>query len=66
MRKKRSIKSIFQVLLIAFAVVAFWRGVWGLLDVFLFPNNYVLSLIISALVGIIILYLTKHLLKDLI
>ncbi len=59
--EKRSLRNIFYALLIAFAIISFWRGVWGLMDLYLFPNNYTLSLAISLLIGIVILYLIKNL-----
>ena len=45
-------------LISAFAIISFWRGIWGLLDLYLLPNNYKLSLILSVLIGIVILLLT--------
>ena len=59
MAKKERHKNFFLALMLGLAAVAFWRGVWGLADLYLFPNNLNLSLIISAAVGIIILYLIK-------
>ena len=64
-KKKRNFKKISYTILIAFAIVSFWRGVWGLMDVYLFPNNYILSLSISVLIGLIILYSTKHIIGEL-
>ncbi len=58
--KKRSLKRIFYIILIAFAIVSFWRGVWQLSDLYLFPNNLLLSNLISLGIGVIILYFTKH------
>ena len=43
------------ILIAAFAIVNFWRAVWGLLDIYLFPNNYPLSLMVSLIIGIVIL-----------
>lgn len=57
--KSRTAKLI-DATLIGIAIVAFWRGVWGLLDLYLFPNNYQLSLWISALAGLIILIYTRN------
>ncbi len=65
-KKKRSLRKILFTIIIAFAIVSFWRGIWGLMDLYLFPGNQVVSLSVSVLLGIIILYLTKHLLTDLI
>ena len=58
-------KKIFYATIIGFAVICFWRGVWGLLDIYLFPNQYALSLWISTLLGIVILISTHHLVKEL-
>lgn len=59
--KKRT--SPAQVLLIGTAVVLFWRGVWGLLDLYLFPSDPAVSFIVSAVLGIGILVMT-HKLSD--
>lgn len=61
---KRTVKNVLRALVIAFAIVSFWRGVWGLMDVYLFPNNYVLSLWISLLVGIALLFWTENLIRQ--
>ena len=60
---KKHIKKILNTLLVAFAIVAFWRGSWGLMDLYLFPNFEILSYLVSILVGIIILYYTENLLE---
>jgi len=65
-KERRSLRKVFNTVILAFAIVAFWRGSWGLMDEFLFPNNHRLSLWISLFLGIFILYLTKHLIDDLI
>lgn len=65
-QKKRNLKNVAFTILIAFAIVSFWRGIWGLMDLYLFPGNQILSLSVSVLIGLVILYSTKHLLKDLI
>lgn len=64
-KKKRNLKNILFTIVIAFAIVSFWRGIWGLMDLYLFPENQVVSLLVSVLLGIIILYLSKHLLTSL-
>jgi hypothetical protein len=63
--EKRDWNKVFFALLIAFAVISFWRGVWGLMDIFLFPGNKILSLISSVIIGIVILILTRHTIKQL-
>ncbi|PIO08756.1 hypothetical protein COU59_00260 [Candidatus Pacearchaeota archaeon CG10_big_fil_rev_8_21_14_0_10_34_12] len=67
MREKSShIKKVFFTIMIAFAIVSFWRGTWGLMDLYLFPDNLIMSFSISIILGIFILYLTKNLIKKLI
>ncbi len=57
-------QSLFAII-IAFAVISFWRGVWGLMDEYLFPENYKLSLWISLISGIVILIATHYATKEL-
>jgi len=57
---------ILFAILIGFAVVSFWRGVLGLLDIYLLPNNLEISLWISIIVGIAILIATHYTVKGLI
>ncbi|MFC1682361.1 hypothetical protein ACFL0X_01970 [Nanoarchaeota archaeon] len=64
-KKEGNFKKIIYTIIVAFAIISFWRGVWGLMDLYLFPTNLALSFSISILIGIIILYLTKHLLDSL-
>jgi len=54
-REKRDWKRVFFALLVAFAVISFWRGLWGLWDVYVYPDNYILSLWVSIIVGALIL-----------
>ena len=51
-----NIKSNLKLLILAVAIVAVWRGVWGLMDIYLFPNNEILSFSISIIIGVLILY----------
>lgn len=51
-------------LLLAAGIVLIWRGVWGLADMYLFPNNLILSYIISIIVGILILLFSNFKQKD--
>lgn len=59
MKKKKN--SFLQVVLIALAVVSFWRGAWGLMDLYLFPDHEIISYVFSILLGISILLFTKKL-----
>jgi len=58
--KMKSRHQIIFAIVIAFAVISFWRGVWGLMDEYLFPGNYELSLWASVITGIAILALTHQ------
>ncbi len=58
-------QQIGFAVIIAFAVVCFWRGVWGLMDEYLFPANRVLSLWTSLILGLLILVLTHYATKEL-
>ena len=64
--KISKMKSHFQTLfaiIIAFAVISFWRGVWGLMDIYLFPENAELSLWSSVILGLAILIGTHYVTK---
>ena len=63
--KVKTRHQLFFAILIVFAVIAVWRGFWGLMDIYLFPNNYELSLWISLIVGILILAYTHYAVKEL-
>mgnify|MGYP003975882261 FL=1 len=63
--KLKSHHQIIFALLIGFAVVCFWRGVWGLLDEFLVPQLPITSFTVSLRLGIIILLITDYLTKEL-
>ncbi|MDO8467448.1 MAG: hypothetical protein Q7S56_00665 [Nanoarchaeota archaeon] len=65
-KEKRNLRRIFLTITVAFAIIAFWRGVWGLLDIYLLPNNPQLSFWISIGLGVAILYSTENLVKRLI
>ncbi len=59
-------REVFYTILAAFAVISFWRGTWGLMDEYLFPNDYNLSLWISIILGVAILYSIEGMWKRLI
>ena len=59
------LKQTIFTLFIGIAVVAFWRGAWGIMDSYLFPNNYKLSSWFSILIGLLVLYFTNYWTKEL-
>ena len=68
MKKKKEVSNITKMIyaiIIGFAVISFWRGIWGLWTIYVFPENLVLSLWISTITGLIILFFTHHLIKEL-
>jgi hypothetical protein len=64
-KKLKPIKQALFFLLIGLSVVSFWRGAWGIMDIYLFPNNYELSSWVSIIIGLIILYITNYWTKEL-
>jgi len=62
----RNIKSNLKLLVLAIAIVAVWRGVWGLMDLYLFPENEMFSFISSIIIGVLILYFHDHKLNELV
>ncbi len=54
-------KSIVVASVVGFGVVSFWRGVWYLWDVFVFPEpeHKLFSALASTITGIVILALMR-------
>lgn len=46
-----------NVVVIIIAIIMLWRGIWGLLDHFLFPGMPLLSNLTCLALGVLILYL---------
>ncbi len=46
---------VVSSVIVGTAVVLFWRGIWGIFDVLLFPENEVMSYVLSMALGIVIL-----------
>jgi len=63
--KKKKKKNTLRVILIGTSVVMFWRGAWGLMDLIIFPENELLSYLVSLITGIIILLTTHKLIDEL-
>lgn len=51
-------------IVIGASIIMFWRGLWGLMDLYVFPNNEVLSYSITALIGLALLFLNDFRLKE--
>jgi len=51
--------KVWTILIAALAIVSFWRGVWGLMDLYLFPENLALSFGVSIIFGLVILWMIR-------
>ncbi len=65
LKEMKPIKQALFALLIGVSVILFWRGAWGIMDVYIFPNNLVLSYSISIIVGLGILAVTHNWAREL-
>lgn len=59
--RRKNLRIIIDVV----AIIIIWRGIWGLLDLFIFPNNPFLSYLISTFFGFGLLLLDGNGLDDL-
>jgi hypothetical protein len=48
-----TLRYYVRAALFAVATIAFYRGAWGLLDIYLLPSSPLLSAIASCLIGLI-------------
>ncbi len=53
-------ESRFEAFLVGAGIILFWRGIWGLADTYIFPNHATLSAVVSMLIGMGILILTRN------
>ena len=60
---KVSHPNLYSVVIGA-SIILFWRGIWILADMFLFPNDMLLSATVCLLVGLFILYINDFNLKE--
>ena len=58
-------KHFVTVFVTAAAVVFFWRGMWGILDHILFPEDPLLSYLSSLLIGLFILWIDDKSISEL-
>jgi len=59
--KKTTGRDSLIIFLSATAVIAFWRGLWNLMDKYLFPGNFLLSQLTSIIGGIFLLFIISKL-----
>lgn len=63
--RKNRYKDLIRVISVAVGIIMFWRGIWGLLDYYLLPDNPPLSFGISLVIGLVILYVDDRSLDSL-
>jgi hypothetical protein len=56
-------RSEVDAIIFAIAVVSIWRGVWLLMDRYLFPESQTISGVASIIIGLLIIWLTDNSLK---
>ena len=69
LKKLISLKKHHQLLfslIIMSGMICLWRGIWGLLDMCLIPNNLSLSYILSVILGVGIISATHYTIDKLI
>lgn len=54
--EKTTTKDLIPIIIASIAIVGFWRGIWGLMDLYLFPKNTLISSLVSATIGLTILF----------
>jgi hypothetical protein len=47
------------------AIIVFWKGVWGLLDLYLFPDQPLLSYVICIIIGLAIVFINDSSISEL-
>ena len=58
--KRKKQNTVVETLLIDLSAVLVWRGTWGLMDKYLFPNHLDLSLIFSIVLGIALVFVLRY------
>jgi len=62
-KKFPSLKTHHQLLfslIIMSGMISLWRGIWGLLDLYLFPGQPNISAVISVILGIFVISVTHY------
>jgi len=61
MKKKMHRHHLLHAMILIFCVVLVWRGIWGTMDIYLFPGTPIVSYIISTTTGLVILLIVDNL-----
>ncbi len=58
--RKKTERHLGEALLIDVGAIMIWRGVWGLMDLYLFPERAQLSFVISIIAGLLLLFSIRY------
>lgn len=61
LNRRKNLRIIIDLL----GAIAVWWGIWGILDLFIFPENHLVSYIVSIALGFILLLIDGNGLDDL-
>lgn len=61
LKKRNGLNTILELL----GAIAIWWGIWGIMDLFVFPNNELWSYLISIILGFLIIFVVGGELDDL-
>jgi len=56
---KKHHQFLFSLVIIS-GMIALWRGIWGLLDLYFFPLNLELSFSLSVVLGVVVIGVTHY------
>lgn len=57
-------RDIGEALLIDLSAILIWRGVWGLTDLYFFPNHSEFSFVLSVVLGLTLMYFIRYFSKN--
>ncbi len=63
MRKK--VKKNLNIIIVCVCIIMIWRAVWDMCDLFIFPDNQILSDIICFVIWIVVLLIDDGKLEEL-
>ncbi|NVP17429.1 hypothetical protein HUU51_01800 [Candidatus Gracilibacteria bacterium] len=65
-KNKKTLIYNIRVFLLLLAVVVIWRGIWNIFDRYFFPDYFMLSNILSIVIGLVIIFINDYELEDLV
>ncbi|MEK6890815.1 MAG: hypothetical protein AABX03_01630 [Nanoarchaeota archaeon] len=60
MFRRTGTKDVILILIASVAVVGFWRGVWNLMDRYFLPEYFLVSQIVTIILGTLMLFLLSR------